>query len=69
MNKDELFTLNIVFQPMPDASNLVFVEVETEDGRSVDVGEWASRGRFDVLRLRVPAEDIRAINSNKPDHA
>lgn len=65
MSKSELVTLNIVFEPIADSPDLVFVEIETEDGKGVVAGEWVehpSNGLFQVLRLRVAAEDIHAIN-------
>ena len=43
--------INIVFDwpPGPEAGR--FVEVETDDGKSINAGEWHQRGDYWVLRI------------------
>lgn len=42
--------INIVLSEPPGAESQ-FVEVETDDGRSVVVGHWSQRGHYWVLRI------------------
>ena len=43
--------INIVFAGAPGHDSARFVEVETDDGKSINVGEWTQRGNFWVLRI------------------
>lgn len=65
-NTEDLVTLHFVFEPNHASPDKVFVEVETEDGHSVRVGEWIPdpyvKG-YEVLRLRVAAEDVHGLPS------
>lgn len=65
---NELVTLHFVFEPNHAAPEKIFVEVETEDGFSVNVGEWIPdpymKG-YEVLKVRVAAEDVQGL-PNRP---
>ena len=43
--------INILFDGPPGHDSGRFVEVETDDGRSINVGEWIQRGNYWVLRI------------------
>ena len=53
--------LHIVFKDEGGLSNLVFVEIETIDGRSVRAGTWLRRGDYDILALSVHPSDLSII--------
>ena len=53
--------LHIVFKDEGGRSNLVFVEIETIDGRSVRAGTWLRRGDYDILALSVHPSDLSII--------
>jgi hypothetical protein len=60
----EMVDLRLVFsQPDPASPDLIFVEVETLDGKGVRAGEWEvylSNGRvYSALRLTVLASDVQ----------
>lgn len=53
-------TIHVVFDGPPGPTSGRFVEVETPDGRSVNVGEWKRReDGYWVLVLNVLADDVR----------
>ncbi|TCM51396.1 hypothetical protein [Kribbella sp. VKM Ac-2568] len=61
--------INIVFDGPPAHDGGRFVEVETDDGRSMRIGQWLERadGRW-VLRIenvQIPSPDV----INRPDEA
>lgn len=46
--------INIVFDGPPEHKAGRFVEVETDDGKSINIGEWIKRSDgFWVLRIKV----------------
>ena len=51
---DTLAPINIVFDGPPGPEGPRFIEVETDDGRSIGVGEWQER-RDGCWRLRITA--------------
>ena len=51
--------INIVMSEPPGPESH-FVEVETDDGRSVAVGQWLDRGDG-TWALRISADDITAV--------
>jgi hypothetical protein len=60
----EMIDLRVVFdQSDPASSDLIFVEVETLDGKGVRAGVWEdylSNGRmYSALRLTVLASDVQ----------
>lgn len=38
-------------QPNPENPDLRFVEAETPEGKSINVGEWSKQGEYQVLKL------------------
>lgn len=38
-------------QSNPEQSDLIFVEAETPDGKSINVGSWSTQGKYRVLKL------------------
>jgi len=43
--------INIIFDGPPGHDSGQFVEVETDDGKSINAGEWIQRGNYWVLRI------------------
>ncbi|KKL07799.1 hypothetical protein LCGC14_2582410 [marine sediment metagenome] len=43
--------INIIFDGPPGHESGRFVEVETDDGKSTNVGEWIQKGEYWVLRI------------------
>lgn len=44
--------INIIFDAPPGPENGRFIEVETDDGRGIDIGEWIERpDGFFALRI------------------
>ncbi len=52
--------LNFVFDGPPRPKGARFVEVETDDGRSVNVGEWIER-KDGLWSLRIVSTDLDKI--------
>lgn len=55
--REDVGALNIVFDGPPASESGRFVEVETDDGASVRVGEWIDRGDG-TWALRLPAPPV-----------
>ena len=51
--------INIIFDGPPDHNAGRFVEVETDDGKSIDAGEWIERpdGLWALRITSLPGED------------
>lgn len=47
----ETQAINIVFDGPPGHDTGRFIEVETDDGKSINIGEWVQRGNYWVLRI------------------
>jgi hypothetical protein len=65
VTESDFITLHIVFEPKHAAPEKIFIEVETEEGKSVSVGEWIPdpyMSGYEVLKLRVAAQDIHSVN-------
>ena len=43
--------INIIFDGPPSHESGRFVEVETDDGKSINAGEWIERDGYWVLRI------------------
>lgn len=52
--------VNIVFSRPPGDPDAEFVEVETDDGHSVRVGEWTQRPDG-LWALRITPDDLAAL--------
>jgi len=51
--------INIIFDGPPDHDAGRFVEVETDDGKSINAGTWHQRGKYWVLRITsLPKEEL-----------
>ncbi len=61
------YPINVVFDGPPSATSGRFVEVETDDGRSIRVGEWIERGdglwslRIDCSGVPYVPEEVRRL--------
>jgi hypothetical protein len=50
--------VDFVFAEVPNTPDLLFVEVEDKDGKSVDFGTWARRADgYLVLRVPLPESE------------
>jgi hypothetical protein len=55
--------LNIIFDGPPAAQSGRFIEVEDDEGRSINAGEWIDRGDGTwVLRLATPETTATTID-------
>ena len=43
--------INILFDGPPSHVSGRFVEVETDDGKSINIGEWIQKGNYWALRI------------------
>ena len=43
--------INIIFDGPPGHDSPRFVEVETDDGKSISIGEWIQDGNYWKLRI------------------
>jgi hypothetical protein len=51
--------INIVFDGPPSHDGAKFVEVETDDGRSIRIGQWEPYPHHEGMwRLRITADDF-----------
>lgn len=41
--------INIIFQPIDNSPDMIFAEIEDENGKSIKAGEWLSAGRYEYL--------------------
>lgn len=60
MHARSMAAINILLDGPPGHESGRFVEVETDDGRSVHVGEWVARGDG-YWALRITPEDLAAV--------
>ncbi|MFG1818287.1 hypothetical protein ACGFIF_31295 [Kribbella sp. NPDC049174] len=62
-------TINIVFDGPPAPQGGRFVEVETDDGHSISIGQWLERSdgnwALRIENVRIPSPDV----INRPDEA
>lgn len=69
MNGSSVQAISIVFDGPPSHNAGRFVEIETDDGRSIRIGQWLERpDGYWALRIenvRVPSPDV----TNRPDEA
>ena len=56
--EDEMEAINIVVDHT-DPTRPIFVEAETDDGESVNIGKWIEYG--DYMRLRITPADITEL--------
>ena len=50
--------INIIFDGPPGHDAPRFVEVETDDGKSINIGEWIKKGNYWALRITaLPKEE------------
>ena len=49
--------INIIFDGPPGHDSGRFVEVETDDGKSINAGEWIQDGNYWKLRITELPED------------
>lgn len=52
--------INIIFDGPPEHNSGRFVEVETDDGYSINIGEWVQKGNCWALRINELPDDIEA---------
>ncbi len=60
MTETRIIPINIVFDGPPGPTSGRFVEIETDDGKGIAVGEWTKRGGgFWALRItELPVEVV-----------
>jgi len=60
--------INIIFDGPPGHDAPCFVEVETDDGKSIKIGEWIQKGNYWALRITaMPTEADLCKCDPKPD--
>jgi len=62
--------INIIFDGPPGRDAPAFVEVETDDGESIRIGEWVQKGNHWALRItKLPlTEEDQIITQDDIDH-
>lgn len=51
--------INIVFDGPPNNDSPCFVEVETDDGKGINAGEWLQKGNYWKLRITKLPQEIK----------
>jgi len=55
--------INIILDGPPSHESGRFVEVETDDGKSINIGEWIQKGNYWALRItELPKEEAEDGN-------
>lgn len=50
--------INILFAQKPESPDMTFIEVEDDAGFNINVGEWITKGGYQVLRIERPEPDM-----------